>query len=270
VNGSGVTSFGGSAAAHPEEFYVFGRKFVEKKIEQAGREPADAGAARYSEGTDPVSRTLGADAPAQLARATGMAARFGIHLDLADAAGVSPPQQTATGDALEEGQVEGSLHIVSCTAMDPRELRAPCHMNYVVQAPGIPAFAGEQVFEVWTKQWPNPGDDLPVVFDPRKPQKLKIQWDRLLSHADSGKLHAEQLAAQLNASGASGSTSPVPRTTADGTTAISPEITAALASGTVVTPIMVGSSDPDQIRLALLRAEQALGIDLNGDGKVGG
>jgi hypothetical protein len=47
-------------------------------------------------------------------------------------------------------------------------------MNYVVQAPGVPAFAGEQVFEVWTTQWPNPGDDLPVVFDPRQPETLKI------------------------------------------------------------------------------------------------
>lgn len=217
---------------------MFGRKFIEKRIERTGRQSADARAATYVAGSDPVSRTLGPGAPAQ------------------------------------PGQIEGSLHVVSCTAIDPRELRAPCHMNYVVRAPGVPAFAGEQVFEIWTKQWPTPGDDLPVVLDPRTPQKLHIQWDRLPSHADSGKLHAEQLANELNAARASGSAASGSATTGPAVTGapmaeIPAAFSAALASGTVVTPIVVGSADPEQIRLALLRAEQALGVDLNGDGKVG-
>jgi hypothetical protein len=206
---------------------MFGKKFIEKKIDQAGHQ------------------AVGGDQP--LDRASEMAAKFGIHLDLADAVGATPADDPA--EALKNGHVRGSLHIVSCTALDPRELRAPCHMNYVVQSPGIPAFAGEQVFEVWTKQWPSPGDDLPVIFDPSRPEKLKIQWGELPSHADSAKLHAQQLAAQLNAGAVPGA---APR-----------------AQPMTVTPIVVGSADPEQIRQALLRAEQTLGIDLNGDGKIG-
>ena len=226
---------------------MFGKKFIEKKIDQVGQQTVGAATDRYNAGTDPVSRTLGDEGGSQLTRASQMAARFGINLDLADAVGAAPDQQSDV-EALKGEHVQGMLHVVSCTALDPRELRAPCHMNYVVQAPGVPAFAGEQVFEVWTKQWPNPGDDLPVIFDPRKPEKLKIQWDQLMSHADSGKLHAQELADRLNAGGPAITNPP---------------------NAPIVTPIVVGSADPEQIRQALLRAEQALGIDLNGDGKVG-
>jgi hypothetical protein len=43
--------------------------------------------------------------------------------------------------------VDGSMHIVvGCTALDSGEMRAPCHITYVIQAQGTPAFSGDQVF----------------------------------------------------------------------------------------------------------------------------
>jgi hypothetical protein len=35
--------------------------------------------------------------------------------------------------------VEGSMHVVAATQLDPTQLRAPCHITYVIQAPGVEA-----------------------------------------------------------------------------------------------------------------------------------
>jgi hypothetical protein len=35
--------------------------------------------------------------------------------------------------------VEGSMHVVAATQPDPTQLRAPCHITYVIQAPGVEA-----------------------------------------------------------------------------------------------------------------------------------
>jgi hypothetical protein len=107
-------------------------------------------------------------------------------LDADDALG----QQTEKSDMQNpfrriQDPVEGSMHVVGCTALDPREMRAPCHMSYVIQGEGVPAFSGEQVFELWSNQWPSPGDDLPVVFDRQKADHVQIQFDRIPTHADS-------------------------------------------------------------------------------------
>lgn len=158
--------------------------------------------------------------------------------------------------------IEGSMHVVGCTALDPREMRAPCHITYVIQAPGIPAFSGDQVFELWSAQWPNPGDDLPVVFDRQKPDRIEIQFDRIPTHADAARLHAEQLAEQLRAAGAAAATQPG--------APIAGGPFAGWPTPTTITPIVIGSADPARISDAISRAEQALGMDLNGDGVIGG
>jgi hypothetical protein len=97
--------------------------------------------------------------------------------------------------------VEGSMHVVGATQPDPSRLRASCHVTYVIQAEGVEAFSGETEVSAWTRQWPTPGDDLPVVFDRLNPKKVQIQWDRIESHADSARLHADRLAAQLRGEG---------------------------------------------------------------------
>lgn len=151
--------------------------------------------------------------------------------------------------------VEGRMHVVGCTAINADVMRAPCHITYVIQAEGVPAFSGDQVFELWTSQWPSPGDDLPVVFDRQNTQHVNIQFDRLPTHAESARMHADQLAQQLN----SGATPPIQGGPLAG-----------WPTPSTVTPIVVGNADPARVRDAISRAEQALGVDLNGDGVVGG
>jgi hypothetical protein len=80
--------------------------------------------------------------------------------------------------------VEGWMHVVGCTASNPEVTRAPCHIIYVIQAEGVGVFSGDQVFDLPSDQWPNLCDDLPVVFDRQATENIRIQWDRLPTHAE--------------------------------------------------------------------------------------
>jgi hypothetical protein len=118
-----------------------------------------------------------------------------IGLDLADDLGMKKP-----GAGMSD-PVHGSMHVVGCSALDAREMRAPCHVTYVIQADGIEAFSGEQVFELWAAQWPQPGDDLPVIFDRANPSHVDVDTTQVPNSADQAMTDAQQLAAQLNAGG---------------------------------------------------------------------
>ena len=134
--------------------------------------------------------------------------------------------------------VEGTMHVVSCSPQDARAMRAPCHITYVIQAPGMEAFSGDDTFEMWSSEWAEPGEDVPVIFDREHRDRIKIDDDKRRAAMVSPEDQAAQLAAQINAGG----------NTLPG-----------------VTPMVVGNADPEQIA----KAEQALGIDLDGDGVVG-
>jgi hypothetical protein len=133
--------------------------------------------------------------------------------------------------------VQGSMHIVGCTALDPHEMRAPCHVTFVVSAEGVEPFSGEHVFELWSNQWPNPGDDVPVRFDRQNHDHIEIRTDQIPTHAESARLHADQLAAQMR--------------------------DAAQAPGGIA-PIVIGNADPQRVEDALAKASQVLGVDLTG------
>jgi hypothetical protein len=80
--------------------------------------------------------------------------------------------------------VEGWMHVVGCTAIGRDVPRGPCHITYVIQAAGVGLFSGDQVFELGSDHWPNPCDDLPVVFDRVCIDHIQIEWDRLPTHAE--------------------------------------------------------------------------------------
>ena len=80
--------------------------------------------------------------------------------------------------------VEGRMHVLSSTANNPDLMRTPCHITYVIQAEGVPEFSGARLFDLWCKQWPNPGDELPVVFDRQRTDRIQIQWHRIQTPAE--------------------------------------------------------------------------------------
>jgi hypothetical protein len=63
-------------------------------------------------------------------------------------------------------------------------MRQPCTMQLGIQAQGVPAVPIKQDFEIWTGQWPAPGDVLPVTFDREHPGRIKIHWDQVATGAD--------------------------------------------------------------------------------------
>jgi hypothetical protein len=103
---------------------------------------------------------------------------------LIDTLGELGPPYTANRKQPMRDPVEGWMHVVGCTASTADTTAAPCQITYVIQAEGVGLFSGDQVFELNSDQWPQPCDDLPVVFDRAHIDHIQIQWDRLPTHAE--------------------------------------------------------------------------------------
>ena len=97
--------------------------------------------------------------------------------------------------------VQGTAHVVGVSAVDPEFMRQPCTMQLVIEAQGVEAFSIRQDFEIWTNQWPDSGDLLPVTFDREHHDRIEIHWDQIPTSGDRAAADAQALADQLNASG---------------------------------------------------------------------
>jgi hypothetical protein len=117
-------------------------------------------------------------------------------------AGSGLPQ--ALGSAAGGGMAQptrGTMHVVAASVMDRHAMIAPCTIAYAIEAPGMPAFSGQGSFYAQTKRWPQPGLNLPVVFDAANPAHVDIDWDHAPAPLDVAAGAAQQLADQLNQRG---------------------------------------------------------------------
>jgi len=117
-------------------------------------------------------------------------------------AGTGLPQ--ALGSAVGGGMAQptrGTMHVVGASIMDRNAMIAPCTMAYAIEAPGIPAFSGQGTFYAQTKRWPQPGLNLPVVFDAANPAHVDIDWEHAPQPLDVASGAAQALADQLNQRG---------------------------------------------------------------------
>ena len=117
-------------------------------------------------------------------------------------AGTGLPQ--ALGSAVGGGMAQptrGTMHVVGCSAIERHAMIAPCTIAYAIEAPGIPAFSGQGTFYAQTQRWPQPGTNLPVVFDAANPAHVDIDWEHAPRPIDMATGAAEQLAQQLNQRG---------------------------------------------------------------------
>jgi putative oligomerization/nucleic acid binding protein len=154
--------------------------------------------------------------------------------------------------------VSGMAQVVGCSPVPTQEMRAPCHMQLVVQALGVAPFSCEQTFETWTAKWPSPGDTLPVTFDSDHPDRMRVEWGQIPDSADQARQDADTLAASLRAqqagAPAASGAPPVPG-----------------APATFTMPVQVlGAANSEQAKAAIAKAEARLGMDLDGDGTVAG
>jgi hypothetical protein len=85
----------------------------------------------------------------------------------------------ATCSAFEFGELRGVVQ-----AQADVQTHQPQRRREQKRAEGVRPFSGDHVFELGSNQWPNPCDDLPVVFDRVHTDRIRIQWDRLPAHAE--------------------------------------------------------------------------------------
>jgi hypothetical protein len=152
--------------------------------------------------------------------------------------------------------VSGTAQVVGCTPVPTDAMRAPCRMQLVIHALGVAPFSCEQTVETWAGKWPSPGDTLPVTFDSDHPDRLRVEWDQIPDSVDQARLDADALAASLRAGAA------VP-----GPPAPTVPTTITMAGGQ---PMVLGAANTEQVKAAIAKAEQKLGMDLDGDGTVAG
>ena len=117
-------------------------------------------------------------------------------------AGTGLPQ--ALGSAAGGGMAQptrGTMHVVGASIMDRNAMIAPCTIAYAIEAPGFPAFSGQGTFYAQTKRWPQPGINLPVLFDAANPTHVDIDWDNAPRPVDVAAGAAQALAEQLNQRG---------------------------------------------------------------------
>ena len=147
--------------------------------------------------------------------------------------------------------VDGTAQIVSCSGTSDHATHQTCRMQLVVNVEGIEPFALDHTQILKVSRWPHPGMSIPVTVSRSDPMNLRLDFDAIPDWQDAGMDRAEQIAAAM-------------RGDAD---AVTPQITPLPGDGTV--QVVNLSGDPAAAEQAIAKVEQATGMDLNADGKIG-
>jgi hypothetical protein len=160
--------------------------------------------------------------------------------------------------------VRGTAQVVSSTMPPDSATWANCKMSLVVQADGVAPSATEvHDLTVPTRKWPWPGQTLPVTVDRANPGRVRIEWDEVVAHGDRAKAEAEAMAAALRGEAGTAPAQP------DG---VPPEAAGVVAQLQQVFPgatVRVDSSSVPASPEVIGKVEQATGMDLDGDGRIG-
>ena len=144
--------------------------------------------------------------------------------------------------------VAGTARIVSCSRHGGEGRWQNCRMHLVVEIEGREPYPAETHQIAPRKKWPQPGLVVPVNVDADDPSKVKVDFDEMPSNDDRARDMAAQQAGAMG--GADRSFTSMFHTDAPQVNVIGD----------------IGQLDPDQ----LARIEQMTGLDLDGDGTVGG
>jgi hypothetical protein len=92
--------------------------------------------------------------------------------------------------------VRGTAQVVSASGYYGRALYQNCHLELVVEAPGIPATAVSMNAVVHRQHWPHPGSVLPALIEKANPQEVQILWDETVDSRTQARAEAERIAAE--------------------------------------------------------------------------
>jgi hypothetical protein len=146
--------------------------------------------------------------------------------------------------------VRGTAHVVSNTIPDPGLSYERAFMRLVVQIPGRPAYQVKHDEVARRDRWPWPGTVLPVLVDGARPERLKVLWDEVPTSGQRLQAEAQAMVDSLN-----NPAQQPPRNFVQG-----PGVGVVHLSD----PAAMAEFGP-----MIKRAEQMIGRDLDGDGKIG-
>ena len=91
--------------------------------------------------------------------------------------------------------VEGTAQVVSASGVTENALYSNCHMEVVVEGPGIPATATVIDSLVHRNHWPVAGATLPVLIERDNPKEVNVLWDKVPDATIQAMNEAEKIAA---------------------------------------------------------------------------
>ncbi|MEO5919823.1 MAG: hypothetical protein ABIQ01_01635 [Pseudolysinimonas sp.] len=92
--------------------------------------------------------------------------------------------------------VRGTAQVIAASGYYGRALYQNCHLELVVEAPGIPATAVSLNAVVHRQHWPQPGTLLPALIEKSNPQEVEILWDETVDSRSAARAEAERIAAE--------------------------------------------------------------------------
>ena len=159
--------------------------------------------------------------------------------------------------------VRGTARVVASSGPPDSASMANCAMSLVIEAEGIPAYPLRHHHLLTpTAKWPWPGTVLPVLVDRGDHDRIRILWDEMPTHEESGMATAEALARRRRGEApASPAAGDVPPQAAD----IVGQLQQMFPGATVQVSSSSGAAPADIVG----PLEQAMGRDLDGDGRIG-
>ena len=92
--------------------------------------------------------------------------------------------------------VRGTAQVISSTGYYGHAIYQNCHMELVVEGPGIVATAVSLDAFVHRQHWPHAGDVLPALIEKANPQEVQILWDETVDSRSQARAEAERVAAE--------------------------------------------------------------------------
>jgi hypothetical protein len=157
--------------------------------------------------------------------------------------------------------VSGTATVTAAT--EPTGMRSPqeARMTLTVHGMGFDAFTIEHEEKCHTDRWPKAGMALPVVFDSEHHERMEVQWDDVRPFESSGD------APPAAAPPAAAPPASAPQDIVDQITKAFPD---AQVSTHVETKVVDLSANPEAARQMIGSVEAATGMDIDGDGRIGG
>ena len=92
--------------------------------------------------------------------------------------------------------VRGTAQVISASGYYGNAIYQNCHLELVVEAPGIPATAVSLNAFVHRLHWPHAGNVLPALIEKSNPHEVEILWDETVDSRTAARAEAERVAAE--------------------------------------------------------------------------